>query len=46
MNQIRMRGAQVMVVAVNLLSVHHDGLALAMNVTIGEIRVGMTVVRT
>ena len=41
-----MRGAQVKVVVVNLLLVHHDGLGLATNVTMEEIRAGMMAVQT
>jgi hypothetical protein len=48
MDQIRMRGAQMMVVmTMNLVLVHHDGLGLAtVNMAMEEIRVGMTAVQT
>lgn len=46
MDQIRMWGAEVaVVVTMNLVSAYHDGLGLA-NVTMEEIRMGMTAVQT
>lgn len=50
MDQIQMRGSQMMVVVVvtmSVVSVHHDGCGLATaNAAMEEIRVGMTAVQT